>query len=71
MSGRTFSSAGRGYTDFVRGLRGGPMHAYDYVSGPVLSNPRAFYAGKPAAAFGNQISFHTPRAVDFLQRGIR
>jgi hypothetical protein len=47
------------------------MHSYDYVSGPVLNNPRAFYAGKPASTFGDQISFHTQRAIDLLQGGLQ
>lgn len=36
------------------------------AEGPVLRNPREFYAGKDPVTFGNQISFHTSTATDLL-----
>jgi hypothetical protein len=47
------------------------MHSFDYVSGPVLGNPTAFYAGKDAVTFVDQTSFHTPSAIDMLFGGLQ
>ena len=66
LSGQTFDSGDGTYASFLRGIRGGGMHAFDYVEGPVLRNPGGFYSGKDPVTFGNQVSFHTPTAVDLL-----
>lgn len=66
LSGVTFEDGGSDYADFLRSIRSGDMNPYDYVEGPVLRNPGAFYAGKDPITFGNQISFHTQTAVDMM-----
>lgn len=66
LSGLTFESGGDAYASFLRGIREGDMHGFDYVEGPFLRNPGDFYAGKDAITTGNQVSFHTPSAVELL-----
>lgn len=67
LSGRTFYVGDTAIADFLRSIRAGNRHTFDYVEGPYLKNPRAFYAGKEAAVLeGNQVSFHTQRAVELL-----
>jgi hypothetical protein len=71
LTGLAFTSADESYAAFVRGLRAGQTHSYDYVSGPVLANPRRFYAGEDPITFGDQVSFHTAAAIEMLFKGLQ
>ena len=55
------------WASFVGANRSGaPLHSFDAVSGPVLGNPRGFLTGSAPTAFGQQTSFHTGAAVNWL-----
>lgn len=71
LAGRVFAGADDAYVDFLRSVRSQGTHPFDYVSGPVLRNPRGFYAGKDPVTFGDQTSFHTPEAIRVLYGGIQ
>jgi hypothetical protein len=63
----TFSSADSAWSSFVNANRSGaPLHSYDIVSGPVLGNPGGFLNGAAPFLFGQQTSFHTSSAVNWL-----
>ncbi|HET9655786.1 MAG TPA: RHS repeat-associated core domain-containing protein, partial [Kineosporiaceae bacterium] len=66
LSGRTFTSGDDDYAEFLRAVRQEGGHPYDYVSGPVLAQPRNFYLGSTPVTFGNQTSFHTSVAISIL-----
>lgn len=71
LSGTTFENGGSDYAAFLRSIRSREIHSYDYVEGPVLRNPPAFYAGKGPVTFGNQISFNTQTAIDIMNGYLR
>ncbi len=71
LSGITFEDGGSDYAAFLRSIRSGGMHSYDYVEGPVLRNPGTFYSGKDPVTFGNQISFNTQTAIDIMNGYLR
>jgi 8-oxo-dGTP pyrophosphatase MutT (NUDIX family) len=67
LSGRNFPGADHEYQEFVRAMRTtSPPHDFDWVRGPVLYNVLDFLAGGEIHAGSEQISFHTPRAVQIL-----
>jgi Protein of unknown function (DUF3990) len=55
LSGRTFASADKDYSDLVMNERTeGPMHAFNWVEGPYLVNPPEFNlnrSGMPRAGY--------------------
>jgi hypothetical protein len=55
LSGITFEDGGSDFAVFLRPIRFEGMYSYDYVEGPLLRNPGAFYAGKGCYTFGSQI----------------
>lgn len=62
-----FPSANADWESFVNANRSGaPLHSYDTVSGPMLGNPRSFLNGAAPTAFGQQTSFHTIEAANWL-----
>ena len=64
-----FPTADADWENFVLHNRSfGPLHDYDAVDGPMLLNPDHALDGKPIVAGGDQLSFHSDRAVSMLNR---
>lgn len=68
LNGLTFEGPTPGWEDLVRSQRllGGPPHGYDFVEGPMVGNVRGAWGGGTLDPWGNQVSFHTPDAIDLL-----
>ncbi|GAA2849903.1 hypothetical protein Acy02nite_00020 [Actinoplanes cyaneus] len=68
--GKVFpNSGGPEYEKFVRGQRTGsdPMHGYDWVEGPMVTNVGPFKKGAKAKLWGQQWSFHSKAAAAALK----
>ena len=69
LNGKIFSSGNSGWANFVTQSRNGMANSYDYVSGPMLMNPKPYLKyGKEAVAKGQQTAFNTKVGVDLLNK---
>lgn len=69
LNGLNFENADSKWLKFVTASRNGNKNAYDYVSGPMLANPRGYLQqGKKALSTGQQISFNTNDAINILNQ---
>ncbi|WP_099190500.1 RHS repeat-associated core domain-containing protein [Tepidibacter mesophilus] len=72
LNGKVFDSANIDWEEFIKHNRlGGELHKYDFVEGPMLANPTTFIDDGKLESFGNQISVHTDKAIELLNKSLQ